>query len=297
MIGFLKQWRKRSAPIALDRHNIAEGAAFDYLALASRCDSRNSFNRLHIELENVCAPPELARLGEMEKAGALPPEGRAWVHKLRKLSPQLFASPRPFVRQGIGRNFFLYRAPQSDPATRGLLIAITGNAQRLLLPVSMFLQAVDPAKWDVLVVIKKKGTTYLEGIDDVAPDFPGVVEYIRSTFHPAAYRRTVTFGVSNGGFPAAWAALLMNAERGICVCGVLPNPVPAGAMPRPETESRPDLCFVYGEDSTRDKDPAIALRQFHGGRLFAVPNVAVHNVLEILLERGALGAFMDNVLS
>ncbi len=297
MFRLLKKLRRRPAMVAFERHDIGQDSAFDYLALASRCDSQNSFNRLHIELENVCAPAELARLGDLEKAGRLPPAGRAWVHKLRKLSPDLFDNPRPFVRRAIGKNFFFYRCPDSNPAERGLLVAITGNAQRLLLPVSMFLQAVDPAKWDVLVVIKAKGTTYLDGLEGVASDFPGVIDYIVRTFNPSTYRRTIVFGASNGGFPAAWAAVLMNAERGICVCGVLPNPVPPAALPPADAGDRPDLCFVYGRDSVRDADPAFTLQALYGGRLLPVPDIAVHNVLEILLERQELNAFMDRILS
>jgi hypothetical protein len=209
MFRFLK--RKPPSPLVFDRSDIDRDGAFDYLALAALCDSRNSFNRLHIELENVCAPAEIAGLAELDRLGKLPPEGRTWLNKMRKLSPAMFYEPRPFLRHPVGKNFFLYRHPQSHPANRGLLVAITGNAQRLLLPVSLFLQAVDSARWDVLVVIKKKGTSYLDGMDGIAPDFPGVVRHIEAAFTPSAYRRTVTFGVSNGGFPSAWAALLMKA--------------------------------------------------------------------------------------
>jgi hypothetical protein len=293
MFRFLK--RKRPSPLALDRSEIDRNGTFDYLTLASLCDNRNSFNRLHIELENVCAPAEIAGLTLLDRQGKLPPEGRAWLQKVRKLSPGILDEPRSFLRHPIGKNFFLYKPPQSDPSGRGLLVAITGNAQRLLLPVSMFLQAVDPAHWDVLVVIKKKGTSYLDGFEGVAPDFPGVVRHIETTFVPAAYRRTITFGVSNGGFPSVWAALLMGVERGICVCGVLPNPVPASAG-RP-ISAPPDLVFVYGRESERDRGPAKDLNDFYGGALVALPDIAVHNVMEVLLARGELPAFMDRVLS
>jgi hypothetical protein len=293
MFRFLR--RKRPPSLVPNRSEIDRDGVFDYLALAALCDSRNSFNRLHIELENVCAPAEIAALAVLDGQGKLPPEGHAWLQKLRKLSPGMFDAPRSFLRHPIGRNFFLYEPPQSDPSDRGLLIAITGNARRLLLPVSMFLQAVDPARWDVLVVVKEKGASYLDGLDGVAPDFPGVVRHIETTFTPSAYRRTVTFGVSNGGFPSAWAALLMGAERGICVCGVLPNPVPPSAA-RP-TSAPVDLVFVYGRDSERDRGPAMDLNGYYGGTLLAVPDISVHNVLEVLLARRELSPFLDRLLA
>lgn len=297
MFQFLQRALRSLRSDTFDRFDPEGAGGFDYLKLASRCGTQNSFNRLHIELENVCTPVELASVASLARHRRFPQQGRNWLEKLHRWKPELFDAPHPYQRRAFGRWIFLYQDPRSEPRNKGLLIAFTGNARRLLMPISVFLQFVDPVQWDVLVLTKNEDSSFLEGLEEISGDFPGLIEHVERTFSPTQYRRVITLGTSSGGFPAIWAALLVDAKRGISVGGFPPDPVPSGAARNKAAARSPDLCYVYGGDFLHDYHSALVLQNLCGGRLLAVRDVGKHNVLGVLMKRGQLAEFLDQILS
>lgn len=299
MLRLLQQRWRRPESFDLDCFDIATGGSFDYLKLASRCTTENTFNRLHIELENICTPLELAEIVELAKTRrGFPRHGLRWLKRLRRLSPEAFeAPPRPYERRVLGRQIFLYGDPRFAPGGRGLLIGFTGGARRLLLPIPIILQFVDVATWDILLVSQVVGRSYLQGFEGISEDFPGLVAHIERLFGSEGYGRVVTFGTSAGGFFAVWAARLLGAERGISAVGILPSPLPPEVMQEKAPDRRPDLRFVYAREHQRDADSARAMQELYGGRLLPIPDVDTHAIFKILLRRNEFSAFMDEMLA
>jgi len=161
----------------------------------------------------------------------------------------------------------------------------------------VFLQYVDSNLWDVVVLKKCARNSYLLGVEGIASDFFGLVDYVGATVSAAHYRRVMTFGPSGGGFAAAWAAALMGANRGISVCGGVPNPPPSLASEDERPPRGVDLCFVFGADNARDHQSALALMGLFGGRLRPIPGIPNHGVLGRLMKRGQLGEFLDEMLA
>ncbi len=135
----------------------------DYAALASRCRTKNEFRRLHIDLENTLAPAELREIKKLIDTQGQDAPGRGWMGALQELSPTLFEAPQAYQRHALASRATLYQDPASDVAKKGLLVAFTGDARRLMLPVCVVLQLIDSRRWDVVVLRKTAITPFCRG--------------------------------------------------------------------------------------------------------------------------------------
>jgi hypothetical protein len=301
MFHYLQQALRRLRPkeiILLGIEDIEPDGAFDYLKLASRCRTQNEFNRLHIGLENVLVPLELAYIAMLAKTSEIPEPSRLWLQRIgRKWTPEMFDTPQRYERRSFSRHVILYQNPERDVRNKGLLVAFSGNGRRMMMPISVFLQFLDSRLWDVVVLKKCARNSFLLGLEDVSTDFRGLVEFVETTVSSMQYRRVITLGTSSGGFAATWAAVLMDADRGISVCGRPPSQLPSLPMGYQEAPHGADLCFVYGGDCAQDHLSALALLDLFGGRLRPVPDIDRHGVLGELLKRGQLAEFLDEMLA
>jgi hypothetical protein len=292
-------WLKRALeffrPSHFDRPEIVADEGLDYLKLASRCRSQNSFNRLHIELENVCTPIELAGLARLALEAEVPRATLDWLAKLNGLKSDLLSAPHTYRRRSFSNSIFLYQDLNSHLANKGLLVAFTGLSRRLMMPIPIFLQFVDPSKWDVLVLSEKSERCYLHGLEHISTNFPDLIDYVRRTFSPAKYDKLFTIGTSAGGFAAIWAALLLDANRGVSVGGFLPEPLPDLRVEKPIIGFS-NLWFVYGVDYPQDVARAFTFQKVFGGQLFPIAGVNSHNILGTLLKRGEFSEFLGQVL-
>jgi hypothetical protein len=274
----------------------------EYLSRSSQCQTQNEFNRLHIELENELSPLEVASIAKLTDTHDLPKFSREWLDKIGRLHPDVLDNPRQFRRHAISPYVNFYQDGDGSQQEKSLLVGFTGNARRLMLPAAIFLQFLEPRCWDMVVLRKCGRNTYLRGLEGVATDLAGIVQYVRDSVPVAGYRRIVTFGTSGGGYAAAWAAILFNAARGICVGGSVPKfpadsvNVPRRYQPSPAPHGV-DLEFVYGMDFLRDKQSALALQTLFGGRMHPVAGVEHHNVLAALLAHGEVSGFLSEVLA
>ena len=291
------RWRSPNQPDRLPddiRRNLDYKGTFDYLELAACCTTVNQFNRLHIDLENVLTPLEIAEIG---MASNLPKASVAWLERLRSLCPEVFTAPQHFERRVLNAHVTGYESHDVSKGNKSLLLSFCGNAQRLMMPVSIFLQFVDCRKWDVVVVKKSKGTSYMDGLDGVGVNFTSTTDYLKAAIAPAQYRRLVTLGTSGGGFPAILAAISMGADRGISVGGSSPRSfVPDKALAQNERPKR-DLRFVHGAGCISDRESAMSMAMQFGGRVHEVGEANQHNVLKPLLRRGLLADFLSAIIS
>jgi hypothetical protein len=287
----LQQVFRGQTPVDFFRYHLEHDKCIDYLKLASRCETVNMFNRLHIDLENICSPLEIV---EIQKAKHGEPT-REWLDHLLSWAPTLFETPQRYKRRAISWPMMLYEDPEQDVHEKSLLVAFADDTRRLMLPISVFLQYVDSRYWDV-VVLKRRLFSYLHGLDEVSTDFHGVIERVENAVSPTQYRRVITLGTSGGGFPALWAAMLMRASRGISICGCPPRSL----SPSLEVLRAPhdvDLCYVYGGAQDQDRRSALSLLALFGGRLCPVPDVDEHVLLYHLMMYHQLGEFLYEILS
>ena len=269
---------------------------FDFVAVATACNTQNEFNRLAISLENSLTPQEIASIARLVFPSCMRERVDAWLRRLSRWEPELFAAPKPYQRRSIVSGVELYSDPRMGHNAKGLIVAFCGNAGRLMVPVCLFLQATDARLWDVLVLRAAAGQSYMAGIEGVADNFTDLVHHFETTQCMPEYRRVLTFGTSGGSFAALWAAVLLRAQRGIAVGGRAPPAKPLHLVTNHALHNG-DHILVYGEKFLSDYEGALGLRDLFGGRLLPVPDIAQHNVLGHLMKHGLLAAFLEDVLS
>ena len=275
----------------------------DYIALTSQCRTQNQFNGLHIDLENLVTPIEISSLARVAQSRQLPKPVYPWLEKLARLSPGLLDSPQRFERTALSENLFFYRDPRKDAGHKRLLVGFTGGARRLMMPIAIFLQALDSQLWDVVLLRKgPERRPYTRGLEGLSRSLPGVLQFIQTAVGAKEYQRVVTLGTSGGGHAALLAAILMDGVLGVSVGGSSPQmPIGLGlrlrlAMHQARTSHRPELKLVFGADCARDREHALSLQASFGGRLYSVAGVAEHNPFRALLARGEFAEFLREIL-
>jgi hypothetical protein len=126
----------------------------DFAALAANCRTQNEFNRFSITLENTLTPAEIASIDKLDLNSPTKERSKFWLDKLRNWQPDLFRSPQKYEREDLFPGAIFYEDPATPRGRKSLLLAFCGNAERLMIPVSVFLQILDSSLWNVLVVRK-----------------------------------------------------------------------------------------------------------------------------------------------
>lgn len=268
----------------------------DYLARAKTCRTANEWNRLHIDLENVLAPQELADLVRRVEAAGPFEKTTKWLDRLRQLQPTLFLTPRWFDSIPLHPNFTFYQGA-AESRGRRLLFAFCGNAGRLMLPLPVFLQFLSPEMWDVLLVRKRPGDSYLTGFAGANGGPPSIVAIAKELLAFEKYMSVTCFGTSGGGYAAITAALLIKAECGIAIGAALPLEGSKDYLVPPDivSETRTRLKFVHGADCQLDAASAGAIARRYAGEVISVPGVAEHDVLGTLIKRGEVGPLLSRL--
>lgn len=315
----------------------------NYLRQASACRTINELNKLHIQFENQMTPQELSALHrEIAGAGPLPisfaprlgivgllagklagrgaDEGEpavdpamaplAWAEKLFAMySKGGKPGPEAFTRKPLQGDAVLYAGP-GERAGKTLALCFAGRAQRLMMPVSVFLQHVDARQVDVAFVRDAKKDGYRSGVSGVGTDLESTFERLAELFRVAEYRRAVAIGTSGGGLPAVLASLRLKLDAVLSISGNDPcDPkwkVPDGTGGQElvrryygAAPGRTRIHLVAGADSPRDLDAARSLASLVACDLHIIqdPNDPVgHSALVPLLMRGELSRFLADTV-
>jgi hypothetical protein len=253
----------------------------------------NQTNRLHIDLENVLAPAEIAAIARRARLRLLPRASRRWLHALTEPMPSLTWRPQRYVRHVIDDQLTLY-ASAGRAAAKYLLIGHCGKADRLMLPIALVLQALPSRRWDVLRITRPHGAPYLAAGRDVQ-DMDDLVHRIRQAVDLGGYRGVTVLGMSAGGAVAAIVGLRLAADRAVLFGAALPQtwqPIladlcrarkpPVGITPN----AVPVFVHCHGADHAADSRNALVMQATFGGTIHSFAGIAHHNVLyPLLLQR------------
>ena len=303
-----------------------------YRRAARRCRTVNQFNALHIALDNRLTPAELValvhqqgpwfrpRLQLRRALRLLPQRWRhaqpqhapaalrdEWLRKLLRFYAMVRKPrPEPFARRKLSRHLRLYSSggPRRD---KTLLLCFVGSAQRPMMPLPVFLQHLDAASTDVLMVGYPRGVGLRRGLPELAGSFEASIDRLRELADIGAYRRCVALGTSGGGTPALLAALRLGLPAAMSAGGGGPNDMRwaaelgedvgdlaeryARALP-----AAPRVVLAYGADEPNDVASAQAFAQRIPAQLVPVRDgrrSVPHNVLQPLLRRHRLRDFLQ----
>jgi hypothetical protein len=274
----------------------------------ARCRTENQLNRLHIVLGNYMTPMEVRYFKAALADDPSNQAARRWMANLDHFMPIKKARPFEFERRATHRAFTQYTADTASAQQKTLIIAFAGNFHRLMLPTPAFLDCLDPALYDVIMLRDFRRSLFIKGIPGLGGDFFEAMSNLEEHFAPHSYRTIIALGTSGGGVPALLAAILLKASRGISVggtdfarfsarvksCGMSDEAYAALLASRPEPF--PDLFLVYSAGYAHDADAARAMHERVPSQLWEVHDCEGHLLLAQKLEQGKLPAFMAKLL-
>ncbi|MBP8139159.1 MAG: hypothetical protein KAX82_00200 [Burkholderiales bacterium] len=277
-----------------------------------RCQTANLINQLHIMLENTLAPVELCALIDewRERGTTLPPPAAHWLGSVDTLLRGGGQPAQPYERRMINKSAAVFAAPgtEAERSGRTVVVAFTGTAHRLMMPIALFLQQCPADRYEFLILRDFRRSRYLRGIEGLGSDFPETLERIRTLIPAPNDGRVVSLGISAGGLAAIWAAIELGLPRAVSVCGVTPDEiggrVQTQGMSAPGFDEAirrnagrlPEVLLVAGEQNDRDNRRALSMAGRLRATLIGVPNCAIHNVLHALWSRGELRPFLARLL-
>lgn len=266
------------------------------LDAAGRTNSVNGLNRIHIDFEDIATPLETASLKASEST--LPELSRQWLARLTGFVPTLASAPQRYQRIDHQPGVVVFDDPSIRRRRKNCLIAFSGAAGRLMLPLPVFLQFLPSAEWTVVKLATRKNY-YLDGIAGFSDSLEETIDRVDALMKLRSYRKVVTIGTSSGGFAALAAAVRTGAFRGIALGAFVPKVegdalhVRLARLGLPQkVKDQVDLRIVYAARAALDRDHARQLRKLVRGHLVPLEDLGQHNVLFSMLERGELAGFM-----
>lgn len=296
-----------------------------YNRLLSRCQTINQVNAVHIALANKLTVSELYKLYQQLRLRLkffryfkffhsykikLKLHGLSEIEKLIALINKSGKKvPEPFIRHRVKRAIQLFSTFGSKKE-KTLIIAFAGNAQRLMMPISVFLQHISAHKYDVLLLKDRSKNGFQNGLPGIADDFESLMAEINSLIDKSEYKSVISLGTSAGGLAAIWTALSLQLDKGISIGGCGPSH-PTWQQTRNNASedltklfhqsSTSNLLYVCGDGYERDissaRDLSNAIQTQTLTVFSATENMNIkHNVLIPIVKEAMLTCFLDIIL-
>lgn len=284
-----------------------------YLGEIARCRTLNEFNRVHIQIEIHCSPPEVCAIIDAVRERGIPliANLQRW-HAI--VDEQLRGGgrrPQPYVRTPVSPGATMYAAAgtREEHARRTLVIAFTGIADRLMMPVATFLQHCPAENYDFLVLFDRSRRFYLGGIAGLGDGLPASIEAMRALIASSGYRRAVTLGTSGGGLAAVWAGVELELDRAISVGGSIPDEVAKTENGhdidmsgfeeaiRRHAGRLPEVVYLAGEHAPRDLAKGKEMQRYLPTTTLVITGCDNHNTLHYLRRRGELEGLLARLFA
>jgi hypothetical protein len=275
-------------------------------ALAASSDEKRAAIVL-AELENRGTPLEFAAaIRQAERRDPAVSKLLAATTIAAQLKTQ---RPRLYRRTEFAEHALFFRNPWWPTRAKSLLVVFCGLQLRVMLPTVTLLQTLASRHFDIVVLADPRTLYFERGLAGYADSLPGIARRIAGDLRPHRYRRTVTFGVSTGGFPALRAGILLGAERAVSIGGIFGWGIMAPASGRADDslpafdllcecrpESQTDIVAVFNRGNVRDRTHVARLATILPVRQIAMEGTAKHNVLWPLYKAGRLRSFLREVV-
>ncbi len=270
--------------------------------------------RTQIRIENEYTPLEIAEL--LDSQHPLPDTISARMGELTKHMGDGSETPRKYQRKAISENVFLYESQKckASYSDKALLVCFCGNWQRLMMPISLFLQFVPEEQFDVLLMRDPQKLNYLNGIPGYSDTLAGCVERLQQDLNlENNYTWLSCYGTSGGGAAALYAGSYLEASRAVSVGGRHPSTTQrlaesliklghsesqvwaldemvSGKPSSAETE----LLTVFGAGCTSDRAGAVGLqKRLPRCKLIAIDGINNHSIVGRLLKKHEFQGFLN----
>lgn len=289
------------------------------LALIAGCKTVNQLNQVHIGLENILAPLEVRDLqlaladrvqrhsAPRRDLGTPPAQGdhfdgyelsNRWILRLQDILVRAGGPALPFQRRTLREGISIYSSG-GDRRGKTLLIGFTGNAHRLMMPISVFLQQLDARAVDMVRLTTEKNCAYRNGICGIEGELEAGIAALDELLAIRDYRSAAIIGTSGGGLPAILAGLFLGLDVLAVGASSPDDPRWVAYLDSRGESSRdffqgfaragcraPDIHLVYGVRREKDGRSAEAIASHLPVRTITPIPDAHHGALFPLVERG-----------
>jgi hypothetical protein len=263
----------------------------------TKCKTPADYYRVQIEISKHAAPKDVAILSN--RPLPWPDEFDRWLSGLVTLATAVRTEPVAYQRQELDNTTALY---SGGTRAANIVIAFTGKAGLLFMPIAAILQYFSPADFDFLLVNEAfKDDLRADGIRN---SFSEMVARLGAAVGLTRYREVRTFGTSAGGAAALAAGVLTGATRAVTFSGHLPS---SGVSYRGQASvaeieeilrgAKPATRFaaVYAEGNKFDRRNALALSRFLPLHHYPIAGVNNHNIVYALHQRKELQKVFSDV--
>jgi hypothetical protein len=217
------------------------------------------------------------------------------------------ASPEPFVRRRLRRAVWMFKS-DGDQRQKRLLICFSGNTQRLMMPIPVFLQHVDARTTDIAYLQTERHAGYRKGIRGVANDLDASIAALEGLLRLHEYDRVATLGTSGGALPAILAGLRWGVDAVLSAGPNDPNDVRWTRFMQgrgtsdlfrhfaKDSAKIPEIYLVCGAESPRDVAAATAIASSIQIRDFRSVPHAKHGALFSLVQRRQFGDLLRSTV-
>jgi hypothetical protein len=264
-------------------------------AATTAAAARHALHRLEDELTPLELSDLLPALKDLSGLAKVAGESSIVFRELQR------ADPQPYLRRAIAADVALFSTTEPPPAEKSLIIALCGRSNRLMLPLSLFLQFVPASQFDVVILADRKKDDYFAGIEGYATDMWSLVQRTLADAGARQYRRLYCYGTSGGGFPALRFGLLAGAYRSISIGGTFSwqiHRLERGKSmlafdPLCHCNAKPQrhVVCVHASEARHDNKAATRLQRVMKISRIPVVGTAVHNIIYMIYRAGGLPMF------
>lgn len=176
--------------------------------------SVNQVNKFQIDLGHALTPLEMYELLQFASNKDLPAASKDWLKALQGIFDRYRLPLVPHTRVNIHEGVTLYKGRPQDGQERHLLVAFTGDARRLMVPIFVFLQECNMANLDVLLLADHSQRFYLDGIQGFAPSMDSLIKRIKSLYDRRGQTVSMIFLRNSMGTRTPPMRILVNSGSG-----------------------------------------------------------------------------------
>jgi hypothetical protein len=263
------------------------------------------FFRIQIELENTASPIEAISYIQTQrnKDKAL----NAVLDKTEKMMLQASDEIKKFKRRKVSKNVSFY---STEKPKEHLLICFCGRANRLMMPIPVFLQYINDEIYDVLILMDPSGLCFHSGIPELGENLKESIDELENIISISNYQNITTFGTSGGGCASLFLGVYLNAKQAISIGGRHPDNYTVTNTKLIEkglsgkefdqliskniNNSSTQIQLVFAENNISDKMSAQTFStKFKKINLVPISDTDEHNVLAFLMNKSRLSMFFN----
>lgn len=297
-----------------------------YFERVAGCRTLNQVNAVHIAMTNLMTPMEaLAVRDKLAGGGWAFPSDNVGADGSARLTAMLATHmdkivgdfveagkerAEVFLRVPVVRDVWLF-SKGGERSGKTLIIAFTGNADRLMMPTPTFMQHLDADAVDVLLLVDRTKEGYRRGLAGTAESIEDLILALPKLGQTQRYRRVVTAGTSGGGLPSVLAGLKLGVDAVMAVGCRTPHAGRWQDLPgvglggaellagwQSETTAR-NVSIIHGAQYTQDAAAAVDIAKLITARVVpvSVDGIEVqHNALYPLVRARRFSAFLHEHL-